>query len=397
MSNYHLPDGWTLVKLGDVVDQVKDRVTSGAAAPDVYVPGGSINRQSYGVSQWLSVDDGLMGPAFHMIAQPGDVLYKSRVPHGVAVADRTGICANTTYVLRTRDGDVLLQEFIPHVLSTSRFLEHESLNDKGSTNLYLNFSDVAKYEFALPPLGEQQQICGILDAIDAVVSSLEGALISCRLLGTAEISRVLADESYPRGCVADIVVQDSQGVQVGPFGGSLSSRHFRETGTPVLKIQNLSPGGEIDSSNLVYVANDYADSLSRYKVAAGDVVTAAQATIGRSALVGADTVGALISQHLIRVRPDPNLFFPDLLCRLFNSDYVLRQMARVKTKTTRDGLNTADVKAFEIPLVPLADQFALTARLDQLRAVERGLAAHLSAALACRRGLLTALLCGGER
>lgn len=167
MSTYHLPDGWTLVKLGDVVDQVKDRVTSGAAAPDVYVPGGSINRRSYRVSQWLSVDDGLMGPAFHMIAQPGDVLYKSRVPHGVAVADRTGICANTTYVLRTRDGDVLLQEFIPHVLSTSRFLEHESLNDKGSTNLYLNFSDVAKYEFALPPIGEQQQILGLMQALDS--------------------------------------------------------------------------------------------------------------------------------------------------------------------------------------------------------------------------------------
>jgi type I restriction enzyme S subunit len=58
-------------------------------------------------------------------------------------------------------------------LTTVAFLEHESLNDKGSTNLYLNFSDIAKYEFALPPIDEQQRIVELIGAIDRSSGSSE--------------------------------------------------------------------------------------------------------------------------------------------------------------------------------------------------------------------------------
>lgn len=398
MSTDKLPDGWTRVKFGDVVHNVNENSRDLAAdGLDRVVGLDHLDPGSLRLMRWDNLADLPDGTTFTRKFKPGQVLFGKRRAYQrkVAVSDFAGVCSGDILVFEPADKR-MLAEFLPYLVQSDGFFDHALGTSAGSLSPRTKWAELAKYEFGLPPIEEQQRISEILEAADSVASALEGALTSCRVLATAEISRVLAEESHPRGCVADIVVRDTQGVQVGPFGGSLASRHFRVAGTPVLKIQNLSPDGEIDSSNLVYVASDYADSLSRYKVAVGDVVTAAQATIGRSALVGTEAAGALISQHLIRVRPNPELFLPSLLCWLFNSDHILRQMARVKTKTTRDGLNTADVQAFEIPLVPLTDQLSLACRLDQVRSLERSLSVHRNATSECRRGLLTALLRGGD-
>src|SRR5206468_3590150 len=89
----------------------------------------------------------------------------------VAVADFDGITANTTFVLEPKDPKVLLPGLLPFVMQTESFHEHSKKQSKGSVNPYVNFSDLAWYEFALPPLEEQRRLLNSLMAFQGLVET----------------------------------------------------------------------------------------------------------------------------------------------------------------------------------------------------------------------------------
>ena len=103
----------------------------------------------------FATDD--VGPAFTRIFKPGQILYGSRRTYlkKIAVADFEGICANTTFVLETKDNCVFLQSLLPFIMLSDKFTEWSVSHSKGSTNPYVLFSDLASYEFELPSLEEQ--------------------------------------------------------------------------------------------------------------------------------------------------------------------------------------------------------------------------------------------------
>ena len=115
--------------------------------------------------------------------------------------------------------------------------------------------------------------------------------------------------------------------------------------------------GFIDRSKFVYVANRHAAELARYKVLRDDVLVVAQGdTTGRVAIVRECDEGALISQHLIRVRLDLESICASWLCAFMRSPLFTEQASRVMKKSTRPGLNTSDILEMLIPLPPRSEQ-----------------------------------------
>src|SRR5690606_18023462 len=147
-----LKPGWRRVKFGEVVRQVKEKVDPTTSGLERYIAGEHMDTDDLRIRRWGEIGDGYLGPAFHMHFKPGQVLYGSRRTYlrKVAVADFEGICANTTFVLEAADPNKLLPEFLPFVMQTEAFHEHSKRESKGSVNPYVNFSDLAWYEFALP-------------------------------------------------------------------------------------------------------------------------------------------------------------------------------------------------------------------------------------------------------
>lgn len=164
MDEQSLKPGWTRVKFGDVVWQVKDKVDVDSAGLDRYIAGEHMDTDDLRIRRWGTIDDGYLGPAFHMRFKPGQVLYGARRTYlrKVAVPDFEGICANTTFVLEVKDPAILLPELLPFIMQTEAFHDHSIKQSKGSVNPYVNFSDLAWYEFALPPLEEQMRIAELL-------------------------------------------------------------------------------------------------------------------------------------------------------------------------------------------------------------------------------------------
>lgn len=174
MGQHALKPGWTWVKFGDVVRQVKDKVDAKSSGLKWYVGGEHMDTDDLRIRRRGEITDDYLGPAFHMRFQPGHVLYGSRRTYlrKVAVADFEGICANTTFVLESKDPDTLLPELLPFIMQTEAFHEFSITNSKGSVNPYINFSDLAEYEFALPPLAEQRRIAELLSSAEENLHAL---------------------------------------------------------------------------------------------------------------------------------------------------------------------------------------------------------------------------------
>jgi len=163
-------DSWPKVAFGDVVRNVKVDVDPRTSGFERYVAGEHMETDNLHITSWGNIGNGYLGPAFHRKFVKGQVLYGSRRTYlrKVAVAEFDGICANTTLVLEPKDGSLLL-ELLPFIMQSESFTEFSVKNSKGSVNPYINWSDLARYEFPLPPLDEQRRIAEILWAADETI------------------------------------------------------------------------------------------------------------------------------------------------------------------------------------------------------------------------------------
>lgn len=177
MSDSHrtaLPKGWKWVRLGDVADRSRNQVESQSSVVR-YVAGGHFDEGAAEVTRFGVPEDGGMGSTFRYLFEPGDVLMVSASMYlrKVAVATVTGVVADKTYVIRTRNLSMLRQDYIPHILLSDDFYEYSMRRASGSMNARLLWKPLADYEFALPPLEEQERRVEVLGAMDATRNAYE--------------------------------------------------------------------------------------------------------------------------------------------------------------------------------------------------------------------------------
>ncbi len=320
---------WTPVRFGDVVTFVKDTVDPDSGELDRYVAGEHMETENVHIRQWGTVGDGYLGPAFIRRFRKGQVLYGSRRTYlkKVAVAEFEGITANTTFVLEGIAGK-LHQPLLPWVMLSQRFTEHSVRESKGSTNPYINFPDIAKFEFDLPPLDEQRRIAEVLWELDKVSerwkkvkADIEYASLSqfrTSAIGATASDSILRDIgefSAPLGWT----VRRAKDLVSSPItkGATPSLKLNTESATvPFLKVYNLTFSGDLDFSvDPTYVERRAHEmELKRSRVRAGDILmNIVGPPLGKTAMVPGGFPESNINQAIAIYRiEDPvirNYFF----------------------------------------------------------------------------------------
>lgn len=128
------------------------------------VAGENLESEDFKIRTWGIVGKDFLGPAFHVMFEPGDILYGSRRTYlrKVSLADFRGVCANTTFVVRAKE-DLLLQDLLKHIMLSERFTQYSIAKSKGSTNPYINWKDLDDFTFKLPDIESQKKMVEILD------------------------------------------------------------------------------------------------------------------------------------------------------------------------------------------------------------------------------------------
>lgn len=258
---------------------------------------------------------------------------------------------------------------------------------KGST---LNKQTLARLKLRFPKdILQQRRIAEILSTVDEAIEQTEALIAKYRQIKAGLMhdlfTRGVTPDGHLRpaiegqrtkfgwipkgwriGSLLDVADQLRQPILTGPFGADMGSDDFVSEGVPVLRIGNVQQG-RLDLSDFLYVSEVKARQLQRYKVNEGDLLFARQgATTGRNALASRDVQGCLINYHIIRVALDHSLCAPLFIEAAFAGEIVKRQVERDKGRGTREGINTAQLKALELPL----------ASVDEQRSIARILMTH---------------------
>jgi len=146
------------VKFSDVVTRANTKEDRFNTDKIYYVGGEHIDSNEMKIEKRGIIAGSTIGPMFYCGFKSGDILFVTRNPHlrKCGVVDFDGICSEKTFVLETKNRDVLLQEYLAIVMQSDDFWNYCEENKSGGVNYFLNWSTLAEYEFYLPSLAEQK-------------------------------------------------------------------------------------------------------------------------------------------------------------------------------------------------------------------------------------------------
>lgn len=148
------------MKLSDVVNRINGNVDRFTTDLEYYVGGEHFDSNELAVTRkgMLKENLNILGFKFHFAFQKRDVLFMARNPHlrkaGMVMFD--GLCSDATYILRSKDENVLLQEYLALQLQSDHFWNYCESHKVGSVNFANNWTSIANYEFDLPSIEEQK-------------------------------------------------------------------------------------------------------------------------------------------------------------------------------------------------------------------------------------------------
>ncbi len=271
---------WNLIKLGDVAIQQKKSVDRDNTDLTRYVKGEHMGSEDLHLREWGELTDEYLGPAFIRKFEEGDILYGSRRTYlrKVVIAPFSGITSNTTFVVKANEKRID-KRLLPFIMMSEGFTENSIRNSKGSVNPYINWKDIAKYEFLLPPKEQQSRLAELLWAIDEVIESEREVLRKIQIAYLTRRENLISDGGFAKKTLLDLVRNlITYGiVQPGPEVYN---------GVPYIQSSDIKDNEIV--RNLSKTSNEIAKSYSRSEVVPGDIIFSLRGNLGDTAIVPSD-------------------------------------------------------------------------------------------------------------
>ena len=308
------------MRFGDVVESLNETERNPEEAGiDRFIGLEHLEPGSLHIRAWGNVAD---GTTFTRRCRPGQVLFGKRRAYQrkVAVAEFDAVVSGDIYVLAPKN-DRLLPELLPFLCMSERFFECAVETSAGSLSPRTNWSHLAKFEFALPPLDQQRRIAEILWAVDESVeasvanfdllSSLkQAAMEEYTLYGTQTDSNGHQFPRYPMRLLGDMTTKCQYGL----------SYSLSESGSyPILRMMNYDE--ELVVATELKYADMPAEVAAEFEVQKGDILfnrTNSADLVGKVGLFNLDGC-FLFASYLVRIQTNRSLLLPEFLNYYLNS------------------------------------------------------------------------------
>ncbi|MCB1934815.1 MAG: restriction endonuclease subunit S [Nitrosomonas sp.] len=276
---------------------------------------------------------------------------------------------------RWSGGRALLNQRVCKIVATSSELDEQYLYyflpkqlkliedaTPSVTVKHLSVKTIKNIEIPLPPLEEQKRIAAILDKADAIRRKRQQAIDLTDQLLRSVFLDMFGDPKVDWETVSFIeVAKPEKNTFVnGPFGSNLLTSELKDEGVPVLYIQDIRSGRYNRRSNK-HVTELKAKELSSCNVFPGDVLIAKVGDPpGAAAVYPKDEPNAIITQDVVRIRPDLKRVTPEFVAGFLNSSIGERWLAPIIVEATRSrfGLGGIKKKTFVMPPTSLQHKYS---------------------------------------
>ena len=336
---------WIKRRFDEMAVVVNDRIDDPAEADvEYYVGLEHLDSESLTIRRWGAPSD---VDATKLRFRAGDIIFGRRrvYQRKLAVADFDGICSAHAMVLRAKPA-VALPEFLPFFMQSDLFMERAKEISVGSLSPTINWKTLAKEEFTLPPLDEQQRIAS---ALSSIRNAQDSHPILCGSLAKVMQSLVAQALAKFHGSTAASKLEEHADIRYG-----LTVNPDRRGATEqisYLRVANVQRG-TFDLTKIKTVGRVQDDDIHR--LFRGDVLVveghADVAQIGRAAVWQNKIPDMFHQNHLIRIRCGDSLD-PEYLCLLVNAFHGQSYFrSHAKSSSGLNTINSTVVKRYCIPV-----------------------------------------------
>ncbi len=158
---------WKKYRFDEFAQNVSERVEPAQTDLDLYVGLEHIDPDCLHLSRHGHPSD-VEGTKLRFYA--GDVIFGRRRAYQrkTALATQDGICSAHAMVLRAKE-NIVDSRFFPFLFHSKQFIDMAITISVGGLSPTINWKDIAKQEFLLPPLAEQQRLAELLWAADEMI------------------------------------------------------------------------------------------------------------------------------------------------------------------------------------------------------------------------------------
>lgn len=384
-----LTHNWPLTRFGDVVYNVNDNVRDPLSSDlERYVGLDHLDPESLHIKRWGLIAD---GTTFTRRFVAGQVLFGKRRAYQrkVAVAEFDGICSGDILVFEPAN-DQLLPELLPFIVQSDGFFQHALGTSAGSLSPRTKWQDLARYEFALPPLDEQRRIAEILWAADEALSEWLTVKVNLEQTLNALREYVICDPKFPRQRLGDCLSGMVPGKSVLGLGRPAASNEFG-----VLKVSAVGANGFVPDENKTLIDHD--DFRPEFRVNAGDLLITRANTrelVGRACIVPQDYHQLMLCDKTIRLDVLDAVMSKVFLLEVLQSRELRLQIESAASGTAgaMKNISQAKISSFLVPVPDNETQQAIISQILSARSSLQSVAAHVEQIQSLQRNLLQHLL-----
>ncbi|MGL4746185.1 MAG: restriction endonuclease subunit S, partial [Shewanella sp.] len=171
MTEQQLPEGWQIVKFGDIAKHISKRVEPSETDLEIYVGLEHLDPDSLKIKRH-GVPSDVEGQK--LLVKKGQIIFGKRRAYQrkVAVADWDCICSAHAMVLEANPKHVI-PEFLPFFMQSDVFMNRAVAISEGSLSPTIKWKVLAEQKFLFPNLEQQPRLLTLLKRAERALRSSE--------------------------------------------------------------------------------------------------------------------------------------------------------------------------------------------------------------------------------
>lgn len=362
MTEQQLPEGWQMVKFGDIAKHISRRIEPTETDLEVYVGLEHLDPDSLKIKRH-GVPSDVAGQK--LLVNKGQIIFGKRRAYQrkVAVADWDCICSAHAMVLEANP-EKIIADYLPIFMQSNAFMDTAVAISEGSLSPTIKWKTLSSQAFAIPPIKWQLKIIELYHSTQNVLHASEQVLEAVTSLRYALEAKYFSYLNNNSGLEREIhTISDVCTVKGGkrlPKGEALTDFC---SGPQYIRVSDMNEFG-IDVSKVKYVPREVADKISRYRASAGDLYISVAGTLGLVGMVPPELDGANMTENAdmlkdIRIEPEYLLSF-------LRSKYFAYQVENSMTTSAQPKLAIDKIKKFQLPLYAGSENKEISQNISEL-------------------------------
>jgi len=361
MTEQHLPDGWQIVRFGEIAKQISKRVEPSETKLKVYVGLEHLDPDSLKIKHH-GVPGDVDGQK--LLAKKGQIIFGKRRAYQrkLAVASWDCICSAHAMVLEALT-EKIIPEFLPFFMQSDLFMRRAVSISEGSLSPTIKWKALSQQKFRIPSKKEQLHFVEVSNKLLVGETSAEEAVESLEKVYT-EIARqgILGGNDYRTlfGKESPIVPPGWRLVRLGDVltrvqYGTSDAVHDHGN-VPVLRMMNIE-NGRITNSDLKFSKLNIND-LKSIKLYPGDILfnrTNSMDLVGKTGIFSLEGDYAFAS-YMLRLNVKDDLVTPEFVNNFLNLPLIQYRLKAYATPgVSQANINPSSLKSLPFLLPPIEE------------------------------------------